>query len=149
MSATVAEAVNLMAIAVASLSVSRPNLTEREGRLLSDLFAIVAGCRAGERAVIGLCERFGKATYLAALQADRTAALAFLVRMDGAGPEARRRRREGTHGFAALLIERGETARARDNIGQILSLIDRMATISAGLCEPRSTTSACAPRSRM
>jgi N-methylhydantoinase B len=40
----------------------------------ADLFAIVAGCRAGERAVIGLCERFGKATYLAALQAllDRT-----------------------------------------------------------------------------
>jgi len=40
----------------------------------ADLFAIVAGCRAGERAVIGLCERFGKETYLAALQAllDRT-----------------------------------------------------------------------------
>ena len=26
----------------------------------ADLFAIVAGCRAGERRVIGLCERFGK-----------------------------------------------------------------------------------------
>src|SRR5919205_1127115 len=40
----------------------------------ADLFAIVAGCRAGERAVIELCERFGKETYLAALQAllDRT-----------------------------------------------------------------------------
>src|SRR6478672_6943599 len=40
----------------------------------ADLFAIVAGCRAGERAVIGLCERFGKQTYLAALQSllDRT-----------------------------------------------------------------------------
>ncbi|HEX6763433.1 MAG TPA: hydantoinase B/oxoprolinase family protein, partial [Gaiellaceae bacterium] len=40
----------------------------------ADLFAIVAGCRAGERRVLDLCERFGKQTYLAALQAllDRT-----------------------------------------------------------------------------
>ena len=40
----------------------------------ADLFAIVAGCRAGERRVIQLCERFGKDTYLAACQAllDRT-----------------------------------------------------------------------------
>src|SRR4029079_11135725 len=40
----------------------------------ADLFAIVAGCRAGERRGLDLCERFGKETYLAALQAllDRT-----------------------------------------------------------------------------
>ncbi len=40
----------------------------------ADLFAIVAGCRAGEKRVIGLCERFGQETYLAALQQllDRT-----------------------------------------------------------------------------
>src|SRR5918995_2061294 len=40
----------------------------------ADLFATVAGCRAGERRVIELCDRFGKETYLAALQAllDRT-----------------------------------------------------------------------------
>ena len=40
----------------------------------ADLFAIVAGCRAGERCVVQLCERFGKETYLAACQAllDRT-----------------------------------------------------------------------------
>ena len=40
----------------------------------ADLFAIVAGCRAGEKRVVELCERFGKETYLAALQAllDRT-----------------------------------------------------------------------------
>src|SRR4051812_25033313 len=40
----------------------------------ADLFAIIAGCRAGERRVIELCERFGKDTYLAGLQAllDRT-----------------------------------------------------------------------------
>jgi N-methylhydantoinase B len=31
----------------------------------ADLFAIVAGCRAGEKRVIELCERFGKETYLA------------------------------------------------------------------------------------
>ena len=35
----------------------------------ADLFAIVAGCRAGERRVLDLCERFGKETYLAALEA--------------------------------------------------------------------------------
>lgn len=34
---------------------------------------------------------------------------------------------------AALLIDRGDTVRARDNIGQILSLIDRMATIARHL----------------
>ena len=40
----------------------------------ADLFAIVAGCRAGEKRVVELCERFGKDVYLAALQAllDRT-----------------------------------------------------------------------------
>ncbi len=40
----------------------------------ADLFAIIAGCRAGEKRVIELCERFGKDVYLAALQAllDRT-----------------------------------------------------------------------------
>ena len=40
----------------------------------ADLFAIVAACHAGERRVIGLCERFGKDVYLATLQAllDRT-----------------------------------------------------------------------------
>ena len=40
----------------------------------ADLFAIVAGCRAGEKRVQQLCERFGKETYLAACQAllDRT-----------------------------------------------------------------------------
>jgi two-component system, NtrC family, C4-dicarboxylate transport sensor histidine kinase DctB len=34
---------------------------------------------------------------------------------------------------AALLIDRGDPVRARDNIGQILSLIDRMATIARHL----------------
>jgi len=40
----------------------------------ADLFAIIAGCRAGERRVMELCDRFGKEVYLAALQAllDRT-----------------------------------------------------------------------------
>src|SRR5438132_1551896 len=48
----------------------------------ADLFAIVAGCRAGERRVIELCDRFGKNIYLAALQAllDRTyEAMRFLI----------------------------------------------------------------------
>ena len=40
----------------------------------ADLFALVAGCRAGEKRVQELCDRFGKETYLAACQAllDRT-----------------------------------------------------------------------------
>ncbi len=40
----------------------------------ADLFALVAGCRSGEKRVQELCDRFGKETYLAALQAllDRT-----------------------------------------------------------------------------
>jgi len=40
----------------------------------ADLFAIIAACHAGEKRVIGLCERFGKDVYLATLQAllDRT-----------------------------------------------------------------------------
>ena len=48
----------------------------------ADLFAIVAGCRAGEKRVMELCDRFGKETYLAALQAllDRTYnAMKFLI----------------------------------------------------------------------
>ena len=48
----------------------------------ADLFAIVAGCRAGEKRVMELCDRFGKETYLAALQAllDRTyEAMQFLI----------------------------------------------------------------------
>ena len=40
----------------------------------ADLFAIVAGCRAGEKRVMELCDRFGKDVYLATLQEllDRT-----------------------------------------------------------------------------
>src|SRR5262249_14072647 len=34
----------------------------------ADLFAIVAGCRAGEKRVMELCDRFGKDTYLAGRQ---------------------------------------------------------------------------------
>ena len=40
----------------------------------SDLMAIIAGCRAGEKRVIEICERFGRETYKQACQAllDRT-----------------------------------------------------------------------------
>ena len=50
----------------------------------ADLFAIVAGCRAGEKRVVDLCDRFGKNVYLAALQAllDRTyEAMRFLIQV--------------------------------------------------------------------
>lgn len=48
----------------------------------ADLMGIVAGCRAGEKRVLELCQRFGKDIYLAACQAllDRThAAMAQLI----------------------------------------------------------------------
>ena len=48
----------------------------------ADLMGIVAGCRAGEKRVLELCQRFGRDIYLAACQAllDRThAAMAQLI----------------------------------------------------------------------
>ena len=48
----------------------------------ADLMGIVAGCRAGEKRVLELCQRFGKDVYLAACQAllDRThSAMAQLI----------------------------------------------------------------------
>lgn len=52
--------------------------------------------------------------YLAVLQRDLTAARAFLVEMDAAGPLARERRRAATEGFATLLAQRHAAIRARD-----------------------------------
>jgi AcrR family transcriptional regulator len=52
--------------------------------------------------------------YLGVLQRDLTAARAFLVEMDAAGREARARRREAMHAFAALIAERHATIRAQD-----------------------------------
>jgi AcrR family transcriptional regulator len=54
------------------------------------------------------------AGYLGALQDDLTAARAFIVEMDAAGPSARRRRREEIHAFAALLADRHAEIRAGD-----------------------------------
>ena len=34
----------------------------------SDLMAIIAGCRAGEKRVIEICDRFGRETYQAGLR---------------------------------------------------------------------------------
>jgi len=50
----------------------------------ADMFALIAGCRAGEKRVQELCDRFGKETYLAACQAllDRThAAMKTLINL--------------------------------------------------------------------
>ena len=54
------------------------------------------------------------AGYLGALEGDPTAARAFIVEMDAAGPAARRRRRESIHGFAALIAQRHAAMRARE-----------------------------------
>jgi AcrR family transcriptional regulator len=52
--------------------------------------------------------------YIEVLERDPTAARAFIVEMDAAGPVARRRRREALHGFAALIARRHAEIRARD-----------------------------------
>lgn len=52
--------------------------------------------------------------YLGTLERDPTAARAFIVEIDAAGPAARRRRREAIDGFAALLVQRHAEIRERD-----------------------------------
>jgi AcrR family transcriptional regulator len=52
--------------------------------------------------------------YVGVLERDTTAARAFLVEMESAGPTARRRRRDAIHGFAALIAERHRQIRAAD-----------------------------------
>ncbi|HVS29286.1 MAG TPA: helix-turn-helix domain-containing protein [Solirubrobacteraceae bacterium] len=54
------------------------------------------------------------AGYLGALEQNPTGGRAFIVEMDSAGPEARRRRREAARAFAALIAQRHATIRARD-----------------------------------
>ncbi|MHB8660018.1 MAG: TetR/AcrR family transcriptional regulator [Solirubrobacteraceae bacterium] len=59
-------------------------------------------------------------TYLSALDADRDAARAFLIEMDAAGPEARRRRHDAIAAFAGLIRERHAQIRAQDpNLGAL------------------------------
>lgn len=52
--------------------------------------------------------------YLAVLQRDLTAARAFMVEMDAAGPAARERRRTATDAFATLLAQRHAAIRTRE-----------------------------------
>jgi AcrR family transcriptional regulator len=52
--------------------------------------------------------------YLGTLQRDPVAARAFLVQMDGAGPTARRRRRDSAAAFAAMLAARHAVIRERN-----------------------------------
>lgn len=52
--------------------------------------------------------------YLGTLERDPTAARAFIVEMDAAGAEARRRRHEAMAAFAAVLAERHAAIRRRD-----------------------------------
>ncbi|MEA2347503.1 MAG: hypothetical protein QOG62_1290, partial [Thermoleophilaceae bacterium] len=52
--------------------------------------------------------------YLGALEREPVAARAFLVEMDGAGPAARQRRREGIRAFAAMLAHRHGLIRERE-----------------------------------
>ena len=52
--------------------------------------------------------------YLGTLEREPVAARAFIIEMDAAGPAARRRRREGIHGFAAMIAHRHAAFRAQD-----------------------------------
>jgi AcrR family transcriptional regulator len=52
--------------------------------------------------------------YIDVLEREGTAARAFYVEIDAAGPVARRRRRDAVHGFAAMLAERHQELRVRD-----------------------------------
>ena len=67
--------------------------------------------------------------YLGMLEADRTMARAFLVEMDGAGPEARERRRGGVQMLASMLRDRHEAIREVDP-----SLAPLPEPIYLGLC---------------
>ena len=55
------------------------------------------------------------AGYLGALEADPVAARAFVVELEGCGPNARRLRREAVHGFAAIIGQRHALMRERDS----------------------------------
>jgi AcrR family transcriptional regulator len=58
--------------------------------------------------------------YLGALEEDPVAARAFIVEMDGAGPEARERRREAIHVFAAMLArQHRDIRRQRRGLGPL------------------------------
>jgi len=58
--------------------------------------------------------------YLDILERDPTAARAFLVEMDAAGPRARQRRRDAIHWFAEIWAQRHEQIRARDpSLGEL------------------------------
>jgi AcrR family transcriptional regulator len=52
--------------------------------------------------------------YLGALERDPVAARAYIIEMDAAGPEARRRRREAINRFAALIAQHHAALRARE-----------------------------------
>jgi AcrR family transcriptional regulator len=54
------------------------------------------------------------AGYIGMLDADPIAARAFVLEMDGAGPAARRRRREAAQLFASLIAQRHAAMRERD-----------------------------------
>ncbi len=52
--------------------------------------------------------------FIEVIARDLTAARAFFVELDGAGPEACTRRRHERHAFTALLAQRHQQLRARD-----------------------------------
>jgi AcrR family transcriptional regulator len=58
--------------------------------------------------------------YLGSLERDPRAARAFVVELDGAGPEARARRRDAIHAFAALIASRHAAIREQDpSLGEL------------------------------
>jgi AcrR family transcriptional regulator len=83
-----------------------------------EVFALALLERVGQRsAPAGDWQAFvatAAAAYLEGLESDRTAARAFLLEMDAAGPETRAARGQTFRDFAATLKERHEQMRAAD-----------------------------------
>ncbi len=95
----------------------------------ADMFALIAGCRAGEKRVQELCERFGKETYLAACQAllDRThAAMKTLINL--AIPEA-----DDLAGGRPRLLRLDRHGSAGDGPGELLPLRGDVQDVHRGL----------------
>lgn len=96
------------------------HFADKEACLLSaydEFAAVVARAMSEEPVQLNGWEElaeFSLRRYLSVFDENRTAAQAFLVRMDAAGPAARRRRRDAVHALAGLLAARYASVRDSD-----------------------------------
>ncbi|MBD3764056.1 MAG: sensor histidine kinase [Rhodobacterales bacterium] len=123
--ARLAERIALQTAAQAELEARVAARTADLARVNAQLEREIAGHRATESALRRTQRDLVQAGKLAAL-GQMSAALSHEINQ----PLAAARNYADS---AMILIDRGDTARARENVGQILSLIDRMATIARHL----------------